>query len=107
MCWIKTQIPVKIHGGKCGGATIGGDHTDSKPSKDLSTENAENQKNILKNSRVIPHFNRTHTSYNSTLDFGVSLQNETNKFIPNNGSTATFEVISLRADGKEIPKEDF
>lgn len=107
-CWIKTQIPVKIHAGQCGGDTIGHDNSSSKPRENISSlGNIEEQKEKLKTARVVGHFARKHTSHHSSLDFSTSLQTDAARLQSADGSFARLEIISATSAGQSIKPEDY
>lgn len=107
-CWIKTQIPVKIGAGQCGGDTIGYDPTASKPVQNIpNSEDISVQKAAIADAEVIPHFSRKHISHFSSLDFYSSLQTDSARIQPTNNSRARLEIISVTSGGETISPEKY
>ncbi len=106
-CWIKSQIPVKISAGQCGGDTIGYDNSSLKPAENIPTTDVAAQKASIAQAKVIPHFSRKHISYHSSIDFSTSLQTDTARINPTNNSVARLEIISVTSGGKNISPEKY
>lgn len=101
-CWMKAQTPPKITPGQCGGATIGYNHSKEKDAVLLQSKSIEEQKGLLDSAKIIPHFSRKNLSYNDSISFSSSLQNDTTVITPVDGTRAKLEIIAVTSEGKEI-----